>query len=333
MPWWVIGAAPTTREVPPKLTKPGPPTESAASRSQAPLRFIVPVRSFWTRVAPTRSTAPFTLGPLAPRKDRNAPMPLRPRPESVRFSTKVMPVLPELTGPSASVAPAATVVPAEPNRPSGSCVLACPAATTMPSRMSVAPVRSERPRRKSTPAPVLVRPPAPVRTPRRSRRPSMTKAAAAFRFNALLIAAVTPPATLTVGAPPANVRVEFATRVSPAEPKWRPPTVMGSVRLTTPPAPTKLATSKLALSQATVVEPSNQRAAAVSQDADPPKPLPLEILFPAAEPSASQYRFAAFAWGARETPTPRSAAATMREARDRAPRGRARRGGTDIKKG
>ena len=33
------------------------------------------------------------------------------------------------------------------------------------------------------------------------------------------------------------------------------------------------------------------------------------------------------------SPTPMSAAATMREARDKAPRGRARRGETDIKKG
>jgi hypothetical protein len=42
-------------------------------------------------------------------------------------------------------------------------------------------------------------------------------------------------------------------------------------------------------------------------------------------------RFAALALGAVATPTLKMAAATMREARERAPRGRARRGETDIK--
>ena len=116
----------------------------------------------------------------------------------------------------------------------------------------------------------------------------MAKVEAALRTSELLTAAVAPDATLTVGEPPAKVSVEFATRVRPAEPKWRPPTVMGSVRLTTPPAPTKFATSKLALSQATAVEPSNQRVAAASQEAVPPRLLPLEMLFPTVEPSASQ---------------------------------------------
>ena len=116
----------------------------------------------------------------------------------------------------------------------------------------------------------------------------MAKVAAAFRLNVLLTAAVAPDATLTVGEAPARVSVELATYVRPAEPKWRPPTVIGSFRLTTPAPPTKFATSKLALSQATIEDPSNHRVAAASHDAAPPRPLPLEVLFPTADPSASQ---------------------------------------------
>jgi len=81
--------------------------------------------------------------------------------------------------------------------------------------------------------------------------------------------------------------------------------------------------AKFATAAASVpAEVVDQKALVVSHDPVPPVPAFRPL-------AASQYRFAAFACGAVDTPTPRSAAATMREARDKAPRGRCRRG-SDI---
>ena len=180
--------------------------------------------------------------------------------------------------------------------------------TRLPPRMAISPVKVlPLLERTSVPLPVFVKPLTPATNEE--------------------IVARTPVLTETVGvtAPfgAANVSVspasEKAPEVTPV--KTSPPTVKPVPSVTEPPVPMKMAVSLLASVHAISFAPSNHLRSVEPQAPAPPSPAPVVVLLLAELASLSQVRFAALAEGGSVLPMERSAAATIREARERVERG------------
>ena len=180
--------------------------------------------------------------------------------------------------------------------------------TRLPPRMAISPVKVL-PLFESTsvPSPVLRKPLTPSNNEEIvARLPVLTE----------IVGVTAPVGAASVSVLPSS---EKAPEVTPV--KTRPPTVKPVPSVTAPPVPMKFAMSLLASDHAISFVPSNHLRSVEPQAPAPPRPAPVVVLLPAELASLSQVRFAALAEGGSVPPMVRSAAATIREARERVERG------------
>ena len=271
----------------------------AKSRASLPLpRVMPPVKVLLPidRIAPAALAAP---GP-------------RPEPEISRAIVRPVmgeEVAPWMTSepplkPGLPVLPKPKIPIADVPRPSWPALVT----TRLPPRMAISPVKVL-PLFESTnvPSPVLRKPLTPAsREEIVARLPVLTE----------IVGVAAPAGAANVSVLPSS---ENAPEVTPV--KTSPPTVKPEPNETEPPAPMKMAVSLLASVHAMSFVPSNHFRSVEPQAPAPPRPAPVDVLLPAELASLSQVRFAALAEGGSVLPMERSAAATIREARERVERG------------